>query len=134
LPTASDPALGTEKWSVGPAFGGLVQSGELLAGAIFLSNFSVAGKSDRDDVKSMTIQPIGSYGLGSGWSLELTEMMANYNFEAKRWVSLPLGMRIGKLTQIGKLPVRFFADAEYNFADRGVAPRWILRFGIVPLL
>ena len=62
------------------------------------------------------------------------EMMANYNFEAKRWVSLPLGMRIGKLTQIGKLPVRFFADAEYNFADRGVAPRWILRFGIVPLL
>ncbi len=134
LPTASDPALGTEKWSVGPALGALMQSGQLLVGGIFMANFSVAGKSDRDDVKSMTIQPFGSYGLENGWSIELTEMMFNYDFNAKRWSTIPLGLRIGKLTTIGKLPVRFFADAEYNFADKGIAPEWIFRFGIVPLL
>jgi len=91
LPTASDPALGTEKWSIGPAFGGLVQSGKLLAGGIFLANFSVAGKSDRDDVQAMTIQPFGSYGVGNGWSVELTEMMYNYDFNSNRWTAIPLG-------------------------------------------
>ena len=134
LPTATDPALGTEKWSVGPAFGGLVQSGKLLAGGIILANFSVAGNSDRDDVRSMTIQPFGSYGLDGGWSLELSEMMCSYDFNSSKWAMIPLGGRIGKLTQFGNLPVRFYADAEYNFADSGVSPKWTFRFAIVPLL
>jgi len=134
VPTATDPALGTEKWSVGPALGALVQSGPLLLGGIALANFSFAGKSDRDDIRTMTLQPFGSYGLGGGWSVELSEMMFNYDFESKRWGTLPLGARVGKMVMLGKLPVRFFADAEYNFADTGVAPQWTFRFAVVPLL
>jgi hypothetical protein len=134
LPTATDPALGTEKWSAGPAIGALVQTGQLLAGAIFLANFSFAGHSDRDDVSVMVIQPFGSYGLGKGWSLEFSEMMLNYDFKSDRWTNVPLGARVGKLATFGKLPVRFFADAEYNFADKGVAPEWTYRFAVVPLL
>lgn len=87
LPTATDPALGTEKWSAGPAVAGLVQRDKLLAGLIVLSNFSFAGKSDRDDVRTMAIQPFGSYGLASGWSVELSEMAASYNFESDKWGS-----------------------------------------------
>jgi len=134
LPTATDPALGTEKWSLGPAFGALVQSGKLLAGGIFTSNFSVAGKSDRDDVCMMTLQPFGSYGLGKGWSVEASEMVYNYDFNTKRWSTLPLGVRLGKLVSFGKHPVRFYADVEYNFADNVVAPAWTLRSAVVPLL
>ncbi|KPK09125.1 MAG: hypothetical protein AMS20_01050 [Gemmatimonas sp. SG8_28] len=134
LPTATDPALGTQKWSVGPALGGLVQSGKLLVGGIALANFSVAGNSERENVSAMTLQPFGSYGLGSGWSIELTEMMFNYDFKSKTWATLPLGGRIGKMVTVGKLPIRFYADAEYNFADKGVAPKWTFRFAVVPLL
>ena len=134
LPTASDPALGTEKWSLGPAFGGLVQSGKLLAGGIVLANFSVGGASDRDDVRVLTVQTFGSYGLANAWSVELSEMMFNYDFNSSRWTSLPLGGRLGKMTKMGKLPVRLYADAEFNFADKGVAPRWTFRFAFVPLL
>ncbi len=134
IPTATDPALGTEKWSVGPAFGGLMQSGSLLVGGIVLANFSVAGKEDRDNVSAMTIQPFGSYGLGSGWSIEMSEMNFNYSFESKAWGSIPLGARVGKLVTFGSLPVRFYGDAEYNFADTGVAPKWTFRFAVVPLL
>ncbi|MBW2510027.1 MAG: hypothetical protein JRE81_15465 [Deltaproteobacteria bacterium] len=134
LPTASDPALGSEKWALGPAAGALVQSGKLLAGAIILANFSVAGASDRDDFRTMTIQPIGSYGLQNAWSVELSEMMFNYDFNSNQWATLPLGVRVGKLTTFGKLPVRFYGDVEYNFADSGVAPRWTIRFAFVPLL
>lgn len=134
IPTATDPALGTEKWSVGPAVGGLVQSGPLLVGGIVLANFSVAGKADRDNVRAMTLQPFGSYGLGSGWSVELSEMNFSYSFESETWGSIPLGARVGKLVAFGSLPVRFYADAEYNFADTGVATKWTFRFAIVPLI
>jgi hypothetical protein len=134
LPTATDPALGTEKWSLGPAAGGLVQAGKFLGGAILLTNFSVAGKSDRDKVRLLSVQPFASYGLGNGWSIETPNMMFNYDFNTKRWTTLPLGARIGKLATFGKQPVRFFADAEYNFADTGVAPKWTFRFAVVPLL
>jgi hypothetical protein len=134
LPTATDAALGTEKWSLGPAAGALVQSGKLMLGGLALANFSVAGKSDRDDVSMMTLQAFGSYGLGRGWSVELPQMMYNYDFKSSRWTSLPLGGRIGKFVQFKKLPVRFYADAEYNFADQGVGPEWTFRFAVVPLL
>jgi len=127
VPTATDPVLGTEKWSLGPAVGGVVQAGKLLAGAIVLTNFSVAGKSDRDDVRLLSFQPFASYGLSGGWSIETPNMMF-------KWTALPLGARIGKLATFGKQPVRFFAEAEYNFVDTGVGSRWTFRFAVVPLL
>lgn len=134
VPTATDPVLGTEKWSLGPAVGGVVQAGKLLAGAIVLTNFSVAGKSDRDDVRLLSFQPFASYGLSGGWSIETPNMMFNYDLNTDKWTTLPLGARIGKLATFGKRPVRFFAEAEYNFVDTGVGSKWTFRFAVVPLL
>jgi hypothetical protein len=119
---------------VGPAVGGLVQSGSLLLGGIVLANFSLAGKEDRDKVSAMTLHPFGSYGLGSSWSVDLSEMNFNYSFESKTWASIPLGARVGKTVMLGRLPIRFYGDAEYNFADTGAAPNWTFRFAVVPLL
>ena len=67
-------------------------------------------------------------------SLEASQMMYSYDFNTSRWTSLPLGVRIGKMVTFGKQPVRLYADAEYNFADTGVAPAWTFRFAVVPLL
>jgi hypothetical protein len=134
LPTATDPALGSEKWSLGPAGGGVAVYGDLTIGAIALFNFSVAGKSDRDDVQTMTIQPIISYGLGDGWSIELSEISYNYDFKGNKWTSAPLGGRIAKMLMIGKQPVRLYADLEHNFVDDIVAPEWTFRFAVVPLI
>lgn len=92
------------------------------------------GDSDRDDVRTTTIQPIGSHDMGNGWSLEMSEMMFNYDFNFDEWSTLPLGVRIGRLTKFGKLPVRFYGDVECNFADSGVAPIRTLHFAFVPLL
>lgn len=134
IPTATDPALGTGKWSLGPAAGALVQSDKILAGVIALSNFSFAGDSDRDNVQMLSIQILGSYGLSGGWSLELSEITYNYDFHTDRWTTVPFGLRVGKLAQIGKTPVRFYGDVEYNFADSAVASEWTYRFAVVPLL
>ena len=134
LPTASDPALGSEKWSLGPAYVAITKIGDVQAGFLGQWLFSVAGESDRDDVNSLTIQPFASYGLKDNWSISTSFMAFNYNVEQSRWGSLPLGMRIEKLIKLGKLPARFMLEYEYNFADSGVAPKNTFRIALIPLL
>jgi len=134
LPTASDPALGSEKWSIGPAYVAITKKGNFQGGFVAQWLFSVAGESDRDDVNSLTIQPFGGFGFSGGWSLNTSEMVFNYNFETSKWTSLPLGLRVEKLIKIGNLPARLFVDVEHNFADNDVAPENTIRFAFVPLL
>jgi hypothetical protein len=133
IPTASDPALGTEKWSLGPAYVAITKIGEVQAGFLGQWLFSVAGESDRDDLNSLTIQPFASYGLKNNWSISTSFMAFNYNVETSKWASLPLGFRVEKLINLGKLPARFFVEAEYNFADSGVAPDTTIRVALIPL-
>ena len=133
IPTASDPALGSEKWSLGPAYVAITKIDEFQGGVLTQWLFSVAGESDRDDVNSLVLQPFGGFGLDGGWSVNASEMVFNYNIETSKWASLPLGVRVEKLIKVGKLPVRLFVDVEHNFADSGVAPENTVRFAFVPL-
>jgi hypothetical protein len=134
VPTASDDALGTGKWSIGPAVVGLTTIDKLMCGLLGTGLFSVAGDSDRQDVSALTLQPFASYGLSHGWSIGLSEVSYTYNFEQDKWAGVPIGGRIEKLVQLGKLPVRLFVDAEYNLMDDDIAPEWTFRFAFVPLL
>ena len=134
LPTASDSALGSEKWSIGPAYVAMTKIGKVQGGFLAQWLFSVAGDKDRDDINSLVFQPFAGIGLGNNWSLNTSEMIFNYDLERSRWNSLPLGIRLEKLVQMGNLPVRVFVDYEHNFQDSGVGPKNIFRLGFVPLL
>ena len=134
IPTASDPALGTEKWSIGPAYVAITKIGEVQGGFLTQWLFSVAGDSDRDDVNSLTIQPFAGIGLKNNWSLNTSFMAFSYNLDAGQWASLPLGFRLEKLIQLGNLSARFTGEYEYNFADSSVAPKNTFRISLVPLL
>ena len=134
LPTASDPALGSEKYSLGPAFVAIRKQGALQYGALAQGFFSVAGKSDRKNVSMLSLMPFGGLGFGEGWSVGISDMNFNYDLKQDKWTSLPLGARLEKLVSLGKLPVRIYAEAEYNFQDAVVGPRWTYRFAFVPLI
>lgn len=134
LPTASEAALGSEKWSLGPAYVALTSKGSFQGGFLTQWLFSVAGKSDRDDINSLTIQPFGGFALKNNWSINASEMAFNYNFKASRWTSLPLGISVEKLIKLGNKNARLFFQYEYNFADNSVAPKNTFRLALVPLL
>ncbi len=134
MPTASDPALGSEKWSIGPAYVAITKFGEVSAGFLAQWLVSVAGKSDRDDINSFSLQPFAGYGFGDGWSVQLSDMNFNYDLERDRWNSAPLGARLEKLVKIGDLPTRVYVEYERNFIDDDVAPKNTLRVALVPLL
>ncbi len=133
MPTASDPALGSEKWSIGPAYVAITKFGNVQAGFLAQWLFSVAGNKNRDDINSLALQPFAGYGFGDNWSVQLSEMTFNYDFARSSWNSIPLGVRLEKLLIIGKLPVRIYGEVEHNFADSEVAPDWTYRIAFVPL-
>ena len=134
VPTARDDALGTGKWSLGPAAVGIARQGKWQYGLLAVSQFSVAGKSDRSSVAALSLQPFASYDLGGGWSIGLSDVNYTYNLRQSRWVDYPIGSRLEKLIRIGNLPVRVFVEAEYNLRNNDIAPKWTFRFAFVPLI
>ncbi len=122
---------GAEKWGLGPALGFTARGDAFLWGLFNQNIFTVAGEDDREDVNVSVLQPIFSVSLGNGWSAGVSEMAITYDWENSEWASLPLGVKIARLTRFGKLPVQFNLQYEYNFADDGPAnPKNLFRFTV----
>lgn len=119
LPTGSS-GVSAEKWALGPAAGFSVQAGDVLWGVFNQNLLTVTGDDDMPDVNLSTLQPIFNIGLGDGWSTGLSEMVFTYDWDANEFTSLPLGLKLSKLTRFGKLPVQFVASYEHDFYDEGV--------------
>jgi hypothetical protein len=62
-------------------------------------------------------------------------MNITYDWEASRWSSLPLGVKLAKLVKFGKTPVQFSGQYEHDFADDGVVgPENVFRFTMKVLM
>jgi hypothetical protein len=57
LPAATNNALGSEQFGLGPSVVALAQPGQWTVGALYNQIWSVSGANDRDDVNSMFLQP-----------------------------------------------------------------------------
>ncbi len=112
LPTATDPRLGSDKWSAGPTFVALLLTKKVVTGFLINNLWSFAGDGDRPDVNAMTLQPFFNYNLPKGWYLT-TSPIITANWEAdsgNRW-TIPIGGGIGRVFKIGSQPI----DAQINY-------------------
>ncbi len=130
IPTATDDALGAEKWAAGPALGFVAANPRYIWGAFNQNLFSFAGNDDRDEVKLSILQPIFNYSLPNKWSVGASEMNVTYDWDKGAWANLPLGLKVSKLHKFGAQPVQFSGSYEYNFQDDYVAPAWSVNFTI----
>jgi hypothetical protein len=129
LPTG-ETGLSAEKWAIGPAAGFSVQKGKLLWGLFNQNLVTVAGDDDKPDVNLSTLQPIFNVGLGDGWSTGLSEMVFTYDWDENEFTSLPLGIKLSKLTRISGVPVQFVGTYEHNFYNTGVVPEDTFSFTV----
>lgn len=81
-----------------------------------------------------TIQPLYAVSLGDGWSTGVSEMTLVYDWDTNKFTSLPLGVKISKLTRMGKVPIQFQATYEGNFYDDGLVAEDTIGFMIKILL
>ena len=141
MPTASDDALGSEKWSVGPAAimvynTTLKRPRDLTVGLLNQNFFSFAGDDDRESVDRSTLQYFATWSITDNWGL-LSAPTITWNRNASsgnKW-SVPVSLGVSYTTKLGKVPTRFVLEPQYFIErpdDFGVD--WNIRFAVAMFL
>jgi hypothetical protein len=132
LPTATDDALGSEKWAAGPTAVALKQTAEgWTYGALVNHLVSFAGDDARDDVSRTFLQPFAAKGIGAGRTLTVN-LESTYDWENSQW-TIPVNFTYSKVTRMGDQRLSWAAGARYYVEAPDVGPSWGLRF-VVTLL
>ena len=115
LPTATDDALGSDKWSAGPSVVALGMPGHWVIGVLVSNVWSFTGDEDDGDVNSFLLQPILNYNLPQQWYLtSVLIITANWNgADGNKW-TVPVGGGFGKIFRIGSQAVNGSFQAFYN--------------------
>lgn len=111
-----------DDFAIGPAIGAVwVLSKKLNLGVfsqnVFASNTAVS-----------QLQPVIAYQLGNGWSLSAGDLQFAYDWENDRWLSVPIGIQLGKVTRLGKQPIRWAINPQYNLKDDNGLEEWSVSF------
>lgn len=127
LPTASDDALGSEKWTAGPAFLFAKVGQPITSGFLAQHVWSYAGDDDRGDISATTIQPFVTYLLGGGWSVSaLSETTYNWKANEDEW-TIPVQLGISKVVGIGGKYVNVGFTSVSYVEGSDYLPDWELR-------
>lgn len=113
--------------TAGPALGFVWQASKRLNVGLFNQNLF------GDDTALSQLQPIIAYQLGSGWSVSAGDVQYVYDFEDTRWLSIPIGGQVGKVTKLFAQPIRFSLNPQYNLADHDGLPEWSIKLGVTLL-
>jgi len=127
LPAATNNALGTEKFGVGPSVVALTQPGNWTLGVLFNHLWSMSGAVDRKDVNQTYLQPFANLNLGSGLSAGIS-LEASGNWEADETWTVPMLFSVSKVTLLGKRPVSFSVAAGPTLANPAGGASWRFRF------
>jgi len=125
-PSASDDALGSEKWGAGPTAVVLRQESGFTYGILANHIWSFAGNDNRQDVSSTFLQPFFSFTTKTHTTFGVNTE-STYDWENEQW-TVPINLMVSQLVKIGKLPVQFQLGGRY-YAERPIGgPDWGIRF------
>jgi hypothetical protein len=123
-PTATEPALGSEKWSAGlmnVLFN--MSSPKFQYGYLLTWQASFAGADGRDSVNIGGFQPFLFYQLGGGRFLRSSAIMT-YNFDNDTY-TVPIGLGIGQVIPRKEVVFNAFIEPQYSLWDKGAGwPKW----------
>ena len=127
LPTATDDALGNDKWSVGPSVVVLTMPGNWVIGSLISNVWSVGG-SGNQDVNFFTWQYFINYNMDNDWYLTSAPIItANWEADSNNTWTVPFGGGFGKIFRIGKQPLNAQVSAYYNVEKPASGADWQLR-------
>ncbi|WOJ92080.1 transporter [Congregibacter variabilis] len=131
LPTASDDALGADKWGAGPTGIALKQTGPWTYGVLVNHIESFAGSGDQD-VSATFLQPFLTYITGTQTTFALNTE-STYDWGAQQW-STPINLNVAQLLRVGGQMLQVGAGARYwAESPRGGAEGWGLRLNLTLL-
>jgi hypothetical protein len=129
LPTATNTALGAEKFAVGPSLVVLTQPGKFTLGFLGNQLWSTSGAKDRAAVNQIYLQPFANYNLGKGLAAGVS-MEVSGNWKAKQQWNAPLLFSLSKVTLLGKQPVNLAVAAGPTVVNPSDGASWRFRLSI----
>ncbi|MCP4071309.1 MAG: hypothetical protein GY742_06150 [Hyphomicrobiales bacterium] len=133
LPTGTDSTITSENWTLGPELLLLKGYDWGLAGFLAFHNWKVAGHGD--DTNMSSLQPILSYSLGDGVTIGYSGTISyNWNADHDDAWTVPLGINIGKTTQLNGKPIKYSLAVEYNVVRPDTfGPEWKIELAFTPV-
>jgi hypothetical protein len=118
MPTASDDALGSDKWSAGLSAVALAMPGKWVVGGVISNVWSFAG-SGNNKINFFTLQPFINYNFDGGWYVTTAPIItANWEADSDHKWTVPLGGGFGKVFKIGNQPI----NAQLSLYNNVVTP------------
>jgi len=118
MPTASNDALGSDKWSAGLSAVALAMPGRWVVGGVISNVWSFAG-SGNNKVNFFTLQPFINYNFDGGWYATTAPIItANWEADSDHKWTVPLGGGFGKILKIGNQPI----NAQLSVYNNVVTP------------
>jgi len=140
FPTASGEVLGTGKYSLGPTAVVGYLGPKWTLGVFPQHWWSVGGHSKRDDVSRTNIQHFvfcaPPWDPEAQWRIGMIPNIS-INWKAKGdKTTLPIGLGIGRMIEIGSLPVQIHFEADYSAIHPGdkFGSRWDFRAYFIPVI
>jgi hypothetical protein len=117
-PTATNTALGVNKWGSGPSFAFVSRTDDTpwVFGAVVNNIWSFGGPPHSSDrTNSLLMNPFISYHFGDGWSVGSSpNIAANWLSKAGQVWTVPVGGGIAKTLRLGGQPIKLAVDSYYN--------------------
>jgi hypothetical protein len=131
LPTTSDPALGSGKWSMGPTLVIVKQAGPWTYGMLWNQLWSFASTStiDRSDVNRGLFQPFLAHVAQKGVTVTVqSEATANWDAPQSSDVwTIPITGQVSKVTRFGPFPFSIAGALGVYVAKPDGGPDGLLR-------
>jgi hypothetical protein len=118
-PTATDDALGSDKWQAGAAAVFFDFTSPVLQwGGLVTYQHSFAGESDAFDTSVMVVQPLVFWQLGKGTYLRSAPAWV-FDLENDTY-NVPIGFGIGKVIKTGGTVYNIFVEPQFTILHKGV--------------
>jgi len=134
FPTATESMLGQNKWQFGPT-AALGYLGRNFIAYVFPQQwFSIGG--DGRKTSQMSTQYAFVYFFSNGWSIGTNpNMLVDWEAPRNNRVTFPIGLQVGKLSKVGRLPVKFDLQGQY-YAVHPVTygSKWGVQLQITPVI
>jgi hypothetical protein len=135
FPTATDERLGSGKWQAGPA-AVVIYKGipKWQIGGLVYNNWSFAtNRSGKENVNKFFLQWLVNYHYKPDWYVGVGDLPWTFNWKNGRQ-DMPLSVKWGHTTKIGKQPVDMFVQPFYTTAHEGASGQYGVKINFALLL
>ncbi len=132
-PTNTSDALGNKNWGLGPTAVVLrVRKGDpWVYGALVNNLWSLSSDKRGGSYSNFLLQPFVNYNFPAGFYLTSSPIItANCKADSGQQWTVPLGLGIGKIFHLGKLPLNTQLAGYYNVVHPDDNANWQLRFQV----